>query len=60
PIDFHVFGPLKKLLGSQHYRTNAEIQQFILMWLQNFDAGLSGLEFRWNKCLDKSGDYVEK
>ncbi|GFT10094.1 hypothetical protein TNCV_1115351 [Trichonephila clavipes] len=35
------------------------------MWLYNldtysYDSGLDGLAHRWNNCLDKYGDYVEK
>ena len=38
PSDYHFFGPLKKHLGGQHFRTDAEIQQAVLMWLCNFET----------------------
>lgn len=65
PSDFHLFGPLKKHLGGLHFRTDAEVQQAVLTWLHNLDAdffhaGFDGLVYRWNKCFDKHGDYVEK
>ena len=49
----------------QLFRTDAEVQQAILMWLHNLDtdflnADFDGLVYQWNKCLDKHGDYVEK
>lgn len=65
PSDYHLFGPLKKHLEGQHFRTDAEVQQAVLTWLHNpdadfFDAGFDGLVYRWNKCLDSNGDYIEK
>ncbi|GFW65852.1 hypothetical protein TNCV_586781 [Trichonephila clavipes] len=48
PKDFHLFGPLKKHLKSQHFRTDAEFQKDVLTWLHNldtnfYDAGFDGL-----------------
>jgi histone-lysine N-methyltransferase SETMAR len=63
--DFHLFGPLKKHLGGRRFATDGEVQQAVMSWLQALDtdffyAGIDALVYRWNKCLDKYVDYVEK
>ena len=65
PSDYHLFGPLRKHLGSQNFRNDAETQEAVLTWLHNldadfFDAGFDGFVYRWNKYLDRHGDYVGK
>ncbi|GFX17422.1 uncharacterized protein TNCV_1494361 [Trichonephila clavipes] len=59
--DFHLFGPLKKHLGTQHFRTDAEVQQAVLTWCHNldtyfYDAGFDGLgRLRaWANCAPRS------
>jgi histone-lysine N-methyltransferase SETMAR len=65
PSDFHLFGQLKKHLGGRRFATDGEVQQAVMSWLQAlgtdfFYAGIDALVYRWNKCLDKYGDNVEK
>jgi hypothetical protein len=65
PSDFHLFGPLKKHLGGKRFATDGEVQQAVMSWLQAIDtdffyAGIDALVYRWDKCLGKYGDYVEK
>jgi histone-lysine N-methyltransferase SETMAR len=60
PSDFHLFGPLKKHLGGRRFSTD-EVQQAVISWLQEFDTDFFyALVYRWDKCLGKYGDYVEK
>ncbi|GFV61262.1 hypothetical protein TNCV_891091 [Trichonephila clavipes] len=51
--------------GRRHFRTNIVFQLAVLTGLYNldtdfYDAGFDGLVYRWNKCLDKYGEYAEK
>ncbi|GBN26107.1 hypothetical protein AVEN_169632-1 [Araneus ventricosus] len=64
PSDFHFFGPLKHLTG-RHFRTDAEVQEAVVKWLHDLDpdffcAGFDRLVYRWHKCFNNHGDYVEK
>lgn len=61
--DFHLFGSLKKLLRVQHFGTNDEVQQAVLMLLHKLDtdffhAGFDTLVYRWNKCFDNRGEII--
>ncbi|GBN59665.1 hypothetical protein AVEN_28416-1 [Araneus ventricosus] len=65
PNDFHLFGPLKKQLASRHFRTDAEVQAAVVKFLRDLDhdffyAGFDRLVYRWHKCFNNHGDYVEK
>jgi hypothetical protein len=56
---------LKKHLGGRQFTTDSEVQQAVVSWLQVLDtdffyAGIDALVYRWDKCLGKYGDYVEK
>ncbi|GBM53967.1 hypothetical protein AVEN_274009-1 [Araneus ventricosus] len=65
PNDFYLFGPLKKHLASRHFRTDAEVQAAGVKLLRDLDpdffyAGFDRLVYRWHKCFNNHGDYVEK
>ena len=65
PCDFHLFGPLKEALGGQRFEDDEGVEGFVRNWLQTqpssfFDAGIKKLPIRWEKCVTKAGDYVEK
>lgn len=65
PCDFHVFGPLKEALGGQRFDSDAEVEAYVRNWLQTrpasfYEEGIGKLPIRWEKCVSKSGDYVEK
>lgn len=65
PCDFHVFGPLKEALGGQKFNSDAEVEAYVRNWLQTRPAsfymeGIGKLPIRWEKCVSKAGDYVEK
>lgn len=65
PCDFHVFGPLKEALGGQKFHSDNEVEAYVRNWLQTrpdsfYVEGIKKLPIRWEKCVSKSGDYVEK
>ena len=65
PCDFHMFGPLKEAFEGKRFETNDQVETFVCNW---FDTGpnsfyeneMEKLPKRWEKCVIKGGDYVEK
>jgi histone-lysine N-methyltransferase SETMAR len=65
PSDYHLFGPMKKMLGGQKFASDPEVQEAVRGWLAKqpptfFSTGIQKLVARWDKCLNVSGAYVEK
>lgn len=65
PCDFHMFGPLKKALGGERFANDQQVEQFVRNWLGTrpksfFENGINKLPVRWEKCITKEGNYVEK
>lgn len=65
PCDFYMFGPLKDALGGQRFNDNAAVEVFVRNWLRTrpvsfYNDGMQKLPTRWEKCVNKGGDYVEK
>jgi len=65
PSDFHVFGPLKEEMGGKSFRSEEEVQQAVHEWLHSqpkdfFSRGIHALPKRWNTCMERIGDCVEK
>lgn len=65
PSDFHLFAHMKRWLGGQHFGTDNELQTSVEHWLKAqaaafYDEGIVKLLPRYEKCLSRSGDYVEK
>jgi hypothetical protein len=65
PRDFHVFGPLKEATGGKSFRSDEEVQQMVHEWLHSqlkdfFSRGIHALPKRWNTCMERNGDYIEK
>ena len=65
PGDFHVFGPLKGAMGGKSFRSDEEVQQEVHQWLRSqpkdfFSRGIHALPKRWNTCMERNGDYIEK
>ena len=63
--DFHVYGPLKEAMGDKSFRSDEEVQQAVQEWLRSqpkdfFSRGIHALPKRWNTCMIRNGDYVEK
>ena len=65
PSDYHLFGFVKDQLRGQRYETTEAIQKAVCQCLQT-----AGMDFYcrviskfpecWEKCVQRSGDYVEK
>lgn len=65
PCDYHLFGPLKEYLGGKRFKSDKEVKQNVEQWLRQrpknfFEAGIRKLPERWEKCIMKEGDYLEK
>jgi histone-lysine N-methyltransferase SETMAR len=65
PSDFHVFGPLKEVMGGKPFRSNEEVQQAVHEWLHSqlkgfFSRGIHALLKHWNTCMLRNGDYIGK
>jgi len=63
--DFLVFGPLKEATGGKSFRSNDEVQQAVHEWLLSqpkefFSRSIHALPKRWNTCMERNGDYIEK
>jgi len=60
-----LFGPLKEALGGQRFDDGVAVEAFVRNWLMSqppsfYYNGIKKLPIRWEKCISKSGDYVEK
>ncbi|KAG8238098.1 hypothetical protein J437_LFUL012205 [Ladona fulva] len=55
---------MKKFLAGQHFATDGEVKSAVRRWLYSqqtdfFEQGILKLVPRWEKCVEKIGDYVE-
>jgi transposase len=65
PSDFQIFPRMKKHLRGQRFHSNEDVQNEVKKWLHAQDAFffyevLDKLIYRYDKCLNRLGDYVEK
>jgi hypothetical protein len=66
PSDFHLFGPLKEALrGRRISCDDDDVKAAVHQWLcaqpkTFFSDGIKKLVGRWEKCIAKQGDYLEK
>lgn len=65
PSDFHLFRYLKNHLGGKRYDDDEEVKTAVNSWLSEqasnfFEEGFQNLILRYDKCLNKQGNYVEK
>jgi len=63
--DFHVFGPLKDPLGGRKFNDDAVVEAYARNWLLTrptsfYDDGISKLPIRWEKCVSKAAECIEK
>jgi hypothetical protein len=52
-------------MGGKSFRSDEEVQQAVHEWLRFqpkdvFSRGIPALLKRWNTCMERNGDYVEK
>ena len=64
PSDYHLFGFVKHQLRGQRYETTEAIQKAVRQCLQMagtefYRMGIFKLPEHWQKCVHRSGDYVE-
>ena len=65
PYDFYLFPNMKKWLDGKRFALNEEIiaetEAYFKEFAQSyFLDGIKMLEYRWAKCIELKGDYVEK
>jgi len=65
PSDFHFFPHLKGDLKGTHFTSDDEMKQAVMLWIKQrtpefFIDGIRRLVLRWEKCIERQGDYVEK
>ena len=65
PSDYHLFEFVKDQLRGQRYETTEAIQKAVRQCLRMagtefYKRGILKLPERWEKCVQRSGDYVEK
>jgi transposase len=65
PCDFHFFPHLKRDLKGTHFTSDDEVKQAVTSWIKQrtpefFIDGMRKLALRWEKCIERQGDYVEK
>jgi len=65
PSDYHLFGFVKDQLRGQRYGTTEAIQKAVRQCLRTagtefYRRGIFKLPESWEKCVQRSGDYVEK
>ena len=65
PSDFHLFPKLKQHLGGQRFSTDEEVKEAVTKYIgglaaEFFEAGFQKWITRQKKCVERSGDYVEK
>ena len=56
---------MKKMLGGQKFTSDTEVQSVVRQWLGQqpalfFASGIQKLVDRWDKCLNKLEQYIEK
>ena len=65
PSDYFLFLQLKKHLIGNHYDSDEEEVAAVRQWSREqspefFADGIRQLVRRWQPCVDRDGDYVEK
>ncbi|GFV10484.1 mariner Mos1 transposase [Trichonephila clavipes] len=63
--DFHLFRYLKHNHGGKRFSDNGEVKAAVNCWLSDqaadfFEEGFQNLFLRYDKCVNKLGNYVEK
>jgi len=63
--DYHLFGPMKKMLDGQKFASDTKVQSVVRQWLGQqpvsfFVPGIQKLFDRWDKCLNELGRYAGK
>jgi hypothetical protein len=65
PSDYHLFGPMKRVLGGKRFRNNDELIAAVQNWIHKqpktfFETRIKKPPERWHKCMTVIRDYIEK
>ena len=65
PSDYHLFGFVQNQMRGQYYETNEALQTAVCQCLRAagtefYRKGIFKLPERWEKYVQRNGDYVEK
>lgn len=65
PSDFYLFPNLKKFLAGKRFTSNEDAITVVNHYFEGleenyFNQGIELLDKRWTKCIEVSGDYIEK
>jgi hypothetical protein len=65
PSDYHLFGPMKRILGGKRFWNNDEVIAAVQSWIHKqsetfFETGIKKLPECWHKCMTVNRDYIEK
>ena len=65
PSDFYLFGPLKDYLRGQKFDDDESVKVAVKAWVRQcspefFSDGFKNWRTRWEKCVTRDGDYIEK
>jgi hypothetical protein len=65
PSNCYLFGSLKDHLRGHHYETDEVVQKAVRSWLRGagtdvYRRGIYKSLQRWQKCIQRDGDFVEK
>ncbi|GBN38727.1 Mariner Mos1 transposase [Araneus ventricosus] len=65
PSDYHLFVNLKRDFGGRRSDSDDDARNVVQRWLSSlaassFEDGIHKLVFRYDKCLNNGGNYVEK
>ncbi|XP_029653805.1 histone-lysine N-methyltransferase SETMAR-like [Octopus sinensis] len=65
PSDYFLFPTRKRHMTGKQYRTDNEVVSAVEDFLEGQDenfytTGIQALQHRCKKCMDRSGDYIEK
>jgi len=65
PSDFHLFGPLENALRGRRFSCDDDVKSAVYQWLLTqpktfFADGIKKSVGRWEKCIAKQGDYIDK
>jgi hypothetical protein len=65
PSDFHFFPHLKRDVKGAHFTSDDKVKQAVTSWIKQrtpkfFIDSIRKLVLRWEKCIERQGDYVKK
>jgi hypothetical protein len=66
PSDFHFLPYLNRDLKGTRFTSDDEVKQAVTSWIKQrtseffIDDSMRKLVLRWEKCIERQGDYVEK